>query len=919
MKNKKIREINNKGISLITLVITIIVIIILAGIVIVSINKNNSILSANEAKFKSDVDSFQSELTMYHTNNYTKLSGQYEENKLQADINNVVYTGTGKDKIDVTGKTINDVITSINGSGHENDFNIIDGKLGYVGDNSKEKVWATECNLPVFDDKTNVSIITTQTLPIKKDANIVYEVTVRSNSGVNYISINSSNLTFMKKNELGNFEAITNAITISNTSEIQGTDKEKYVYLTIDTSSLTEDGEYKIKLNKDVVQNILGVKNEETMSNSFVIDSTAPIDPDILPNTTNWINQDVTVTITYPSDSVTNEYSYDGTNWLNYTIPLTISSNCTVYAQSKDSARNVSGTSTLSITNIDKQNPLDAVISSPTSLGAKVSFNTSIQDNESGINISNSKYIISTTSTLYGLNDSVWNSANTFTSSSQSIDAIVANSGNYYVQVLSVDNAGNKIVTVSNGVDVWADANKPNTTGLPGSTTVAVKWDSNNNESHIDLATAQSDTSWYNYTNKQWANIETTNNSNNAYWIWIPRYAYKIDHPHTATAEQIHIKFLIGNTNIPVDGSTLTSDYTVHPAFTFGGTELTGIWVAKYEASNAQQDSMTQDGYTGCLGGGNNTSLQVRVVPDVYSWRMINIGNAETVCMNMKNNDGSVNSSSSDTHQMKNIEWGVIAYLSQSKYGEEPWINPYGDFNNGSYKLKTGYSGESKDSGALVEGSSQLHKYNNLTYGVNASNTHNIYGIYDIAGGAFEKVAAYFNNGNDNISYYGGPYFNNDNKIKTENMKYYDIYEPSDEEMENGEYYGQGGINLWNSGKDESQNIIRKRLANGTYNKFERNKGDALWEISEGTSYLGTYTDNGDLSWLIDTVRNSTQGSQYVSCWNDDLILNGYAYNSWLLRGGSFDSGMYTGLFSLATIGGNAWMVQGFRPVLITK
>ena len=64
-----------KGISLIVLIITIIVVIILAAAVIITINKNNPIESAKEATFKEDVRSFQDELNMYISNEYTKLQG----------------------------------------------------------------------------------------------------------------------------------------------------------------------------------------------------------------------------------------------------------------------------------------------------------------------------------------------------------------------------------------------------------------------------------------------------------------------------------------------------------------------------------------------------------------------------------------------------------------------------------------------------------------------------------------------------------------------------------------------------------------------------------------------------------------------------------------------------------------------------
>ena len=66
---------SKKGISLIVLIITIIVVIILAAVVIITINKNNPVESAKEATFKEDVRSFQDELDMYISNEYTKLQG----------------------------------------------------------------------------------------------------------------------------------------------------------------------------------------------------------------------------------------------------------------------------------------------------------------------------------------------------------------------------------------------------------------------------------------------------------------------------------------------------------------------------------------------------------------------------------------------------------------------------------------------------------------------------------------------------------------------------------------------------------------------------------------------------------------------------------------------------------------------------
>ncbi|MDD3304299.1 MAG: hypothetical protein PHP54_05215 [Clostridia bacterium] len=456
--------------------------------------------------------------------------------------------------------------------------------------------------------------------------------------------------------------------------------------------------------------------------------------------------------------------------------------------------------------------------------------------------------------------------------------------------------------------------NKPNLSYLPSATTKVVKWDASNVETEMEITAADKDSSWYDYAQKKWANIYTNNNGNKAYWVWIPRYAYKIDNPHTTTAEKINIKFLSGTSNVASDGSSIEG-YTIHPAFTFGDTQLSGIWVAKYEASSSDSNKVDSSGAN--FGGGNTTALQVRVLPDVYSWRNIHTGNMQTVSMNMTSSNGSVGTSTNiDTHQMKNIEWGAVAYLCQSQYGQEPWNNPYGDWTAGSYKLKTGYAGASKDSGGLVEGNANLAKYN-TTKGVKASTTGNITGVYDMSGGAYEYVASVLNNGNTYIGTYMKAEHVQSNKVKTEYVKYYDVYEPGDEEKEGGAYYGQGGVNLWNSGNAESQNIIRKRLAAATYANFASKKGDALWETSNGNSYYGKYTSGTeDWAWLQDTSRDSASGSQYTRGWNADYMLVGYASLPCLLRGSHFGVGSYAGVFAATSTYGGSDVSFGFRPVL---
>ena len=132
--------------------------------------------------------------------------------------------------------------------------------------------------------------------------------------------------------------------------------------------------------------------------------------------------------------------------------------------------------------------------------------------------------------------------------------------------------------------------------------------------------------SWYNYDEKKWANICTVDKSNSklrtaevgtkipleamtTMFVWIPRYAYSIvDGYQTANAEaisatnagdkKIEVKFLVGNTNKDANNKIYPTDYNqekdvkngktpmiVHPGFDLGDEQLTGIWIAKFEAS----------------------------------------------------------------------------------------------------------------------------------------------------------------------------------------------------------------------------------------------------------------------------------------------------------------------------------------------
>ena len=155
-----------------------------------------------------------------------------------------------------------------------------------------------------------------------------------------------------------------------------------------------------------------------------------------------------------------------------------------------------------------------------------------------------------------------------------------------------------------------------------------IKWNASGNVVTI----TSTDISWYNYANKQWANAQTADGS---MWVWIPRYEYKIPTSHTSNDQTIDVKFISG-TNTAAD-----SGYIMHPAFTFGSTQLTGIWVAKFEASG--------------------TTSAVDVKPGVASLRSITISDMFTASRNMEINSRygwGTSGSGIDTHLMKKYRMG---------------------------------------------------------------------------------------------------------------------------------------------------------------------------------------------------------------------------------------------------------------------
>ena len=331
-----------------------------------------------------------------------------------------------------------------------------------------------------------------------------------------------------------------------------------------------------------------------------------------------------------------------------------------------------------------------------------------------------------------------------------------------------------------------------------------------------------SNSNWYNYCEKKWANAVLVkenadaatgshsrsyykNNSTNgtnvtvtdtdilAYFVWIPRYSYKIwtldaSSDHTGQEQTIDIKFV--NKNIK-DAGTSVGDYYTHPAFTFGSQELYGIWVGKFETSVDSSSTCytsPSDSATRC----NITQSAPRILPNVDSLRYQTIGNQYKTAMIFSG--GTMNTSTyittysgnntfgltsnTDSHMMKNSEWGAVTYLSHSNYGINTEIrkNNYRESSSNYYRTSTGCGADVANANtetSVITCAIPFGYPSNEIYTYPQSTTGDISGIFDMSGGAHERVMGHYGTNGDNYGFDAGWF------TTSTNSKYYDSYPSS--------------------------------------------------------------------------------------------------------------------------------------------
>ena len=262
---------------------------------------------------------------------------------------------------------------------------------------------------------------------------------------------------------------------------------------------------------------------------------------------------------------------------------------------------------------------------------------------------------------------------------------------------------------------------------------------------------------WYDYGNQKWANAvmvtsakrETYMNANAgtaipendilAYFVWIPRYKYKLFNATYASGTSpslIDVVFENGTSTTGNVTCTYASNgaetcqnksngnWYTHPAFTMinasgNKTEYKGIWVGKFETT----------------GSTTTPTIKPSLVP--ITRQNISAMYSSALSFSSVNYITSHSINKTDSHVIKNIEWGAVAYLKQSNYG-------LGLINIG---VNNYYDSVFKTGCGASAGTSQVTTCNvyNTAKGMLASTTGNITGVYDMSGGAEDYVMGNYN------------------------------------------------------------------------------------------------------------------------------------------------------------------------------
>ena len=409
------KEKNEKGITLIALVVAIVVLLILAGITINLLFSNGGIFDiANQAKV------------------------EHEIGALKDRINNVIADWSIGRAIDPT-VTVDDLWDKMV------EADIIDNPKEDVsgpkkeGENDRYEITTNEGYIVeiIISPDGNVSIGDAE--KGDKLSPKIGEITSTSESNSIHIEV-----------EIARSEG---EVSLSYYYKKDGEAEDSYKALKEEVTDLTADF---TELEQNVVYNIkVVIKDNNGTSEKEINVTTGELTGTVTQKgETIWRDGTATIELETIKTGVTIQYQVDTTEgqWIDYEGPITgLHHGETVYAVTTNGT-NQSGHTSIDI--LDQVNPQNAQIelseTSSTTTGSITATITHI-DNESGVELTKCKWIYNTDQNPIGTEESSY--SNTF-SDSQPITLSAATAGTYYLHVLTIDVAGNKTETISQGITV---------------------------------------------------------------------------------------------------------------------------------------------------------------------------------------------------------------------------------------------------------------------------------------------------------------------------------------------------------------------------------------------------------------------------------------------------------------------------------
>ncbi len=389
---------------------------------------------------------------------------------------------------------------------------------------------------------------------------------------------------------------------------------------------------------------------------------------------------------------------------------------------------------------------------------------------------------------------------------------------------------------------------------------IPVKWDGTN---WVKADSTNSNNDWYDYSSKKWANVVMVKTSSRskymsavtgttitesdvlAYYVWIPRYSYKLFNVNSEVIDPIEICMQFEPSTEPKSTGSNNGEWLTHPAFTFGTTELDGIWVGKFETSGTASAPTIKAGL--------NSLVNQKVSAQFATSQKFTSGTTYLTANGV---------SKVDAHMMKNIEWGAVAYLKQSKYGLG--LTEIG--NNAYYSIYKAGCGPASETD-LTSITTTCTSYTSVA-GIKSSTTGNIYGVYDMAGGALEYVMGVMQDNTNTSAPMSG-------------------YSTSSNSGFTGKVYAKGNYTSY------------------TGTAFPNTKYYDLYAF--GT----TYNDSSAYARrILGDATSETRG------WYSDNMEFAYAEGPWFVRGGRAFDGSKAGVFYANKGDGNSSGALSFRSVL---